>query len=168
MTETPLRAPLLMLFLISQDYQSSLSIHPLSLPSPHKVDGIYFAELWSDSFFSEQEAPAPCPCLAAAPAGRQVLPRDWVPNPCPSLPRLFFPWSQDRQCQLLWPQQAAIRSRPELHQKPWCPGGSRNAVSSWPQRKTHELYHLWPDYTLFQGITVENISKVSDPIYELV
>lgn len=70
---------------------SVLSMHPLSLPSPHKVGGIYFVELWAHSFFSEQEAPASCLCLAAASDGWHVLPRDWVPNPYPSLLRLFFP-----------------------------------------------------------------------------
>lgn len=78
-----------------------------------------------------------------------------------SLPaRAFLP--QESQCQLF-----AIRSRAELQQKPWCPGGSRKAVlmaskeNSGASSPPARLYSVPKNH-------LKNISKVSDPIYELV
>lgn len=136
----------------SRSFLSPRIISPLCLPSPQRVGGIDFVELWAHSFLSEQEAPAACSCLAATPEGWQVLPRGLSTQSLPLPAQAFFP--QESQCQPFLATTVAIWSRSELLQKPWCPGGSRTAElvaskeSSWASSPL-------PDYILFQGIALK-------------
>lgn len=113
-----------MFFLISRDYQSSLSIHTLSLSLTKWVA------------FTLQS----CGCTASFQSKRHLLhvlawllhqmdnkscPGTENPIPVPPCPGFSSP---GRPVPTFLATTVAIGSRAELHQKPWCPGGSRSAV----------------------------------------
>lgn len=137
----------------SRSFLSPRIISPLSLPSLHKVGGIYFGV---GVVGTRLPFRARGTCCMFVPGCHTR----WMPNlaqgteyPIPVPPCSGFS-SPGKPVPTFLATTVAIRSRSKLLQKPRCPGGSRTAVPV-PSKENSWALSPLPDYILSQGITLK-------------